>query len=111
MFPNVYEPDQVKMLSTVLEEYCAARGVTTADDREDVALRLIGLFDSGATTVEVLRAGLDDADQSVRAAERCDQGNDRTSSIQAMPAARAAESTISASLIRCRRRARSPVQS
>ncbi len=67
-FPNIYRPFQIKMLTDVLNEHCAARGITHQVDRESVALRLMGLFAAGAETLEDLHAGLEESDQSDRVA-------------------------------------------
>ncbi len=56
--PIIIRPPQVTILGKVLDEHCGARGIVSTADREDVALRLIALFASGAKTADALRAGL-----------------------------------------------------
>ncbi|WP_274627598.1 hypothetical protein [Arvimicrobium flavum] len=65
-FQNIYQPSQVKVLTVALDEYCQVRGIITVDGREEVAFRLMDLFSKGAGTVEALRAGLEEADRSIR---------------------------------------------
>ncbi len=53
-FSMIFQPSQVKILRKALDEHCQARGITRNDDREEVAARLIQLYDSGVTAVEDL---------------------------------------------------------
>ena len=55
-FRGVFDPDELAVLSQTLEEHCAENGIGPEhDDRELIALRLIGLYTSGITTVDELK--------------------------------------------------------
>lgn len=61
-FYGIAEPEQLDMLTTVLDEYCADNGFDpTSKHRDDAALALVAAFESGARTVKELRAWLESA--------------------------------------------------
>ncbi|MGX9148185.1 hypothetical protein [Mesorhizobium sp. 128a] len=58
-FKRTANPAQIKMLSLVLDEYCARAGIAVSDPlREPLAKRLMGLFSAGIDRSEELIAAM-----------------------------------------------------
>jgi hypothetical protein len=56
---GIFGPEQLAMLSKVLDDYCTECGIERASsDHEYVGYRLMSLFDSGARTAEELKSAL-----------------------------------------------------
>ncbi|WP_095087811.1 hypothetical protein [Mesorhizobium sophorae] len=56
---GVVEPDQLAMLTTILEEHCQSCGIPADSlDRENLAARIVTLFMSGMTGLDDLKRAL-----------------------------------------------------
>ncbi|MFD1982593.1 hypothetical protein ACFSOZ_07860 [Mesorhizobium newzealandense] len=56
---GVVEPDQLAMLTTILEEHCQSHGIPADSlDRENLATRIMTLFTSGITRIDDLKQAL-----------------------------------------------------
>jgi len=53
-------PKQLALLKVVLDDYCAANGVTAEQDRDEIAASILRLFDRGLFSTEQITAALDD---------------------------------------------------
>lgn len=59
-FYGIADPEQLAILTTALDEYCAHNAIDrTSNRRDEAALVLVAAFKSGACTVKELRARLD----------------------------------------------------
>ncbi|MDX8526619.1 hypothetical protein RFM68_19135 [Mesorhizobium sp. MSK_1335] len=53
------DPDELAMLTGILEEHCQSRGIAADSiDRDNLAVRLITLFASGITDIDDLKRAL-----------------------------------------------------
>jgi hypothetical protein len=70
-FTGIYKPEELALLSKVLEDHRASWGIERpTSDYEDAAYLVLSLFEKGARTAEELKASLDAAladDERLRA--------------------------------------------
>ena len=60
-FPGIFNPDQLWVLTEVLESHCEAANIKPGtQEYEAEGARLIALYGSGARTIYQLLAGLDE---------------------------------------------------
>ena len=57
-FSGVIQPDKLKLLTRILDEYCEARSISDENARKEAAHRIMSLFKGGVQTSESLRAAL-----------------------------------------------------
>ena len=57
-FSGVVHPEQLSLLTSVLDEYCEARSISDENARKEAAYRIMSLFKDGAQTSEALRTAL-----------------------------------------------------
>ena len=57
-FSGVVDPDQLKMLTSILDEYCETRNIAGEQERNRVAVRILALFKDGAQNHDAIRAAL-----------------------------------------------------
>jgi hypothetical protein len=56
---GIFDPEQLAMLSEVLDDYCTECGIERASpDHEYAGYRLMSLFESGSRTAEELKSAL-----------------------------------------------------
>jgi hypothetical protein len=59
---GIYNPEQLEVLSKVLDNYCASCGIErSTPEFEDAGHLLMELFEQGAQTADELKAALDAA--------------------------------------------------
>jgi hypothetical protein len=66
-FTGIIDPEQLALLTKVLDSHCRAHGIADAETREQVAFRIVSLFGRGARTAEELVAALRLSDERLRA--------------------------------------------
>ncbi|RWE12444.1 MAG: hypothetical protein EOS61_14975 [Mesorhizobium sp.] len=49
-----YEPAEVNILAKAVADYCESHKIKRVDEREDIALKAMGLFRRGVTDLEQL---------------------------------------------------------
>lgn len=55
-FGGVVEPEQLAMLTAIVDAYCKAKGIDpTGDERDPIARLVMTLFSRGITTAEELK--------------------------------------------------------
>lgn len=57
-FSRIAKSEHLVILKQVLEQYCASRGITGKQDRNEIALSILRLFDNGLNTSEEIAAAL-----------------------------------------------------
>ena len=57
-FSGMAAPEQLQILTHVLDEYCLANGISDDEARKVAAARIMALFTSGFHTAEELKASL-----------------------------------------------------
>ncbi len=57
-FTGMVPPEQLKILSEVLDEYCKANSVFDEATKREAAARIMALFTNGFHTMDELRASL-----------------------------------------------------
>ncbi|MCX2722618.1 hypothetical protein [Roseibium salinum] len=57
----VVEPEELKKLTKVLDDYCLERNIPAGDGRDNVAYRILGLYKNGVTDAENLKAALENS--------------------------------------------------
>lgn len=55
-FSGVVQPDQLKMLCGIHDEYCEVRNIADEPARKELAARILALFQGGAEDEESMRA-------------------------------------------------------
>jgi hypothetical protein len=61
-FTGIMDPEQLAVLTKVLDDHCAERGIErSSPDGLDAGHVILSLFGNGAQTVEELKAALDAA--------------------------------------------------
>jgi hypothetical protein len=59
-FNGIYSPEQLAVLSKILDDYCQNSGIErSSPDHEDASYLLMALFEKGAQTAEELQAALE----------------------------------------------------
>ena len=85
-FTGIIDPEQLALLTAILDSHCRARGIADAGARDEVAVRLVSLFGSGLQTAEELTGALLSHDRlrpNASAAEDVPPGPAMTSQCQA----------------------------
>ena len=57
--PGIAHPAELAILAKALDDYCAKHGVTQATERENIAARVLQLFDKGVIDPAKLSDGLE----------------------------------------------------
>ena len=57
---GIADSEQLHLLKQVLESYCAARGVTAEQDRDNIAASILRLFNQGLSTSDEITAALEE---------------------------------------------------
>jgi hypothetical protein len=63
-FTGIFDPDQLAMLTNVLERHCRVHGVVDRKERESIAIYVLSLLQTGSQTPEELTAVLSEREQS-----------------------------------------------
>ncbi len=57
-FTGIVGPEELKILTDALDEYCLANGISNEADRKLAAVRIMSFYTSGAHSADELRAAL-----------------------------------------------------
>ena len=57
-FSGLVDPEQLKLLTSVLDEYCAANNISDERERRGAGMLIISLFKSGIRNPDALREAI-----------------------------------------------------